>query len=216
MVYIRLVQLRMLAGHPALDFVNTIDPREGTRRVEYLHRHGDLVAWARKAGVLSGKMIGRVTRAAADDPAAAARAFTRAVALREALYAIFGAVVARRPVPANDMRKLQATYREAITQSRLVATGRRFQWQLTGGLDAVRAQIARDAVALLESEMLGRVRRCPGGGDCGWLFLDSSKNASRRWCSMEGCGNRAKRRRFLRRRKRATPATRGGKQRALR
>ena len=150
------------------------------------------------------------------DPVFSLVAASSDVALREALYAIFGAIVARRPVPATDMRELQATYREAIAQSRLIATGRRFQWQLAGGLDAVRAQIARDAVALLESEMLGRVRRCPGGGDCGWLFLDSSKNASRRWCSMEGCGNRAKLRRFLRRRKRATPATQGGGQRALR
>ena len=57
------------------------------------------------------------------------------------------------------------------------------------------------AVALLESKILGRVKRCPGSGDCGWLFLDGSKNASRRWCSMEGCGNRAKVRRFLIRRK---------------
>jgi predicted RNA-binding Zn ribbon-like protein len=202
MVYTALVSLRLLAGHPALDFVNTIDPREGTPQVEHLHRYGDLVAWAGRAGVSSATEVRRMTREAADDPAAAARAFLRAVALREAVYAIFGAVAARRPVSADDVQKLQAAYREAIAHSRLTETGRRFQWQLTGGLDAVRYRIARHAVALLESKMLGRVRRCPGSGDCGWLFLDGSKNASRRWCSMEGCGNRAKLRRFLRRRKR--------------
>jgi predicted RNA-binding Zn ribbon-like protein len=205
------VPLRLLAGHPALDFVNTIDPREGADRVEYLHAYGDLVAWARSAGVLSANRIGPATRAAADDPAAAARAFRRAVALREALFAIFGAVAARRPVPAHAMRDLQKAYREAIAHASLTAAGLRFEWQLDGGLDAVRDRIARDAVALLGSEKLARVRRCPGSGDCGWLFLDRSKNASRRWCSMEGCGNRAKLRRFLRRRKRAALGSRSRK-----
>ena len=202
MVYAAVVSLRLLAGHPALDFVNTIDPREGGHQVEHLHRYRDLVAWARRAGVLGAAEIRRTAREAADDPAAAARAFDRAVALRETIYAIFGAVAARRPTSADDVRELQAVYREAIAHSRLIQTGRRFQWRLDGGLDAVRYQLARDAVALLESEALERVRRCPGSGDCGWLFLDSSKNASRRWCSMEGCGNRAKLRRFLRRRRR--------------
>jgi predicted RNA-binding Zn ribbon-like protein len=196
------VALRLLAGHPALDFVNTIDPREGTPQVEHLQGYGDLLAWAGRAGVLSATETGRRRREAADDPAAAARAFKRAVALREALYAIFGAVAARRSVSGNDVQTLETAHREAIAHARLIETGRRFRWHLHGGLDAVRDTLAREAVALLESEALGRVRRCPGSGDCGWLFLDSSKNASRRWCSMDGCGNRAKLRRFLRRRKR--------------
>jgi predicted RNA-binding Zn ribbon-like protein len=202
MVYHVGVTLRLLAGHPALDFVNTIDPREGTLQVEHLQGYGDLVAWAGRAGVLNAAEVGRRRREAADAPAAAVRAFKRAVALREALYAILGAVATRRSASGNDMQTLETAYREAIAHSRLIETGRGFRWRLDGGLDAVRDNLAREAVALLESEALGRVRRCPGGGDCGWLFLDSSKNASRRWCSMEGCGNRAKLRRFLRRRKR--------------
>jgi predicted RNA-binding Zn ribbon-like protein len=167
-----------------------------------LHAYEDLVAWAGRAGVLSAAASRQAARAARSDPAAAARSFHRALALREAAYSIFRAVAARRPAPADDLHELQAAYREAIAHASLTETGRRFHWNLNGGLDVVRWRIAREAVALLESETLRRVKRCPGSGDCGWLFLDSSKNASRRWCSMEGCGNRAKLRRFLRRQKR--------------
>ena len=194
--------LRLLAGHPALDFINTIDPREGDHRVEHLRSYADLIDWARKAEVLSAAESRRVKGAAQSDPDAAARAFDRAIALREASYGILSAVAKRRPAPPKDLHELQAAYREAIAHASLIETGRRFRWHLSNGLDVVRWHIARDAIALLESEMASRVKRCPGSGDCGWLFLDSSKNASRRWCSMEGCGNRAKLRRFLRRQKR--------------
>jgi predicted RNA-binding Zn ribbon-like protein len=193
--------LRRLAGHPALDFVNTIDPREGGHRVEYLRAFGDLIDWAYQTGVLKRSEARRAAQEAADDAAAAARAFARAIALREASYAVFGAVAGRRPAPTDAMDELEAAYRHALTHARLTSKGSRFRWEVGGGLDIVRWRIAREAVALLESARIGRVKRCPGGGDCGWLFLDSSKNASRRWCSMEGCGNRAKLRRFHRRKR---------------
>jgi predicted RNA-binding Zn ribbon-like protein len=196
------MSLRFLAGHPALDFVNTIDPREGAHCAEHLHGYEDLAVWAEQAGVLGAAESRRMARAGRADEAAGARAFDRAIALREAIFAVFGALAKRRAAPAKDLDELQAAYREAIAHASLTATGRRFRWQLSGGVDAVRWHIARDAVALLESELASRVKRCPGSGGCGWLFLDSSKNSSRRWCSMEGCGNRAKLRRFLRRRKR--------------
>jgi predicted RNA-binding Zn ribbon-like protein len=193
--------LRRLAGHPALDFVNTVDPREGEGRVEYLRSFEDLTGWAYGAGVLTQR---EARQAAAGNGRAAAGAFDRAIALREALYGIFAAVAARRPAPSGAVDELEAAYRQAMAHARLARSASGFRWQLRGGLDLVRWHIARDAVALLESDRLGRIKRCPGGsGDCGWLFLDRSKNASRRWCSMEGCGNCAKLRRFRQRHTRA-------------
>ena len=198
------MELRLLADHPALDFVNTIDPREGPHQVEHLGTFEDLVKWAQQAGVLNAGAARRAAREASGNSPSAAHALHRAVAFREAVYAIFGAVAARRRVPGDALRKLEEAYREALSHASLVATARGLEWRLGDGLDSVRWHIARDAVALLESENLPRVKRCPGSGDCGWLFLDTSKNATRRWCSMEGCGNRAKLRRFLRRQKRRT------------
>jgi predicted RNA-binding Zn ribbon-like protein len=196
--------LRRLGGHAALDFVNTVDPREGDARAEYLHSFEDLIAWAQTAGVLKGSEARQGAQEAAADARAAGRAFDRALALREAIYATFAAVAGRRSVPSGAIDELEAAYRQAMAHARLARNASAFQWQLHGGLDLVRWHMARDAVALLESDRLGRIKRCPGGsGECGWLFLDSSKNASRRWCSMEGCGNCAKLRRFRQRHTRA-------------
>jgi len=121
--------------------------------------------------------------------------------LREAVYRTFAAIAGRRRASPADLRVLSAEYREAMAHATLVESRRRFAWRLDEALDAVAWEVARDAVTLLESERLGRVKRCPGSGDCGWLFLDASKNGSRRWCSMEGCGNRAKARRHAHRRR---------------
>jgi predicted RNA-binding Zn ribbon-like protein len=193
--------LRRLAGHPALDFVNTIDPREGEERVEYLRSFEHLIDWAHRAGVLKKADARLAAREAAGHPAAAARALARAIALREATYAIFAALAGRRAAPAGAIGELEKACREAMAHAHLVRKESGYGWRLGTALDIVRWEIAREAVALLQSDRLGRVKRCPGGGDCGWLFLDSSKNATRRWCSMEGCGNRAKLRRFLERRR---------------
>jgi len=191
--------LRRLAGHPALDFANTVDPRDGEGRVEYLRSFEGLIDWADQAGVLTKNAARQAVRMAAGEGRAAAHALDRAVALREAIYVIFSAVAAHRPAPADAIGELEAAYRQAMAHASLARKAGAFHWHLSGGLDIVRWQIAREAVALLESDRLDRIKRCPGGGDCGWLFLDSSKNATRRWCSMEGCGNRAKLRRFHRR-----------------
>jgi predicted RNA-binding Zn ribbon-like protein len=60
----------------------------------------------------------------------------------------------------------------------------------------LRLRIVEAAVALLVSDAMLRVKSCP---TCGWLFLDVSKNRSRRWCSMNTCGAVAKARRYYRR-----------------
>ena len=197
--------LRRLGGHPALDFINTIDPREGERRVEHLRSFGDLIDWAQAAGVLKRAEAREAAQEAAGDERAAARALERAIALREAIHAIFVAFVTRRSPAAGAMDELEAAFQQAMAHARLARKASAFHWQLDGGLDSVRWHLARDAVALLESDRLGRVKRCPGSGDCGWLFLDASKNGSRRWCSMAGCGNCAKLRRFRRRHARPAP-----------
>ena len=62
----------------------------------------------------------------------------------------------------------------------------------------------RSAAELLTSPDLPLVREC-AGYDCGWLFMDTTKNRSRRWCDMATCGNRAKGRRHYERRRAAGP-----------
>lgn len=198
------MNLRLLGDHQVLNFVNTIDPREGSHRIDYLCRFRDLLDWATQAGVLNAGEARKIARQSESNPHLAARAFKRAVELREALYKIFRTVAAYRRPPSSALAQLLHAHRDAVAQTGLARIGNRFQTILPITPDSIRWRIAEDAVALLESTELNRVKRCPGGGDCGWLFLDSSKNSTRRWCSMEGCGNRAKLRRFLRRKRSRT------------
>lgn len=68
---------------------------------------------------------------------------------------------------------------------------------LRGGV-AFEAALARSALDLLPAANWRRIRIC---GNCGWLFLDRSRNGSRQWCDMSVCGNRQKARRHYRRRR---------------
>ena len=88
----------------------------------------------------------------------------------------------------------------------MAPAGGGYDWSWAGRPDDLARPlwpVARSAVELLTLGDLARVRECPGAGDCGWLFYDTSRNGSRRWCSMEGCGSRVKMRRH-------TPATGAG------
>jgi predicted RNA-binding Zn ribbon-like protein len=118
--------------------------------------------------------------------------------LRELLYRLFSSV-AQGPEPDRaDTETFLARYAEAISHGRLVKTGDHFVtvWKLEEVLEAVLWPIVHSAGALLFSEELTQVKECPG---CGWLFLDMSKNQTRRWCSMDTCGARDKMRRYLKR-----------------
>src|SRR5438128_12105832 len=117
------MELRLLAGHPVLDFVNTIDPREGPDQVEHLTGFNDLVQWAQRAGVLNADEARKAVREASGDARSSSRAFGRAIALRESLYGVFSAIAGRSPVPSEDVSELQLAYREAIAHSSLIGTG---------------------------------------------------------------------------------------------
>jgi predicted RNA-binding Zn ribbon-like protein len=169
-----------VAGSLCLDFVNTVDPRHATPREERLPNYAAVLDWARQAGIEASPL----------PSAAASRAHEEAIALREALYAIFGAVARRETPPDEALRYLND---EIARRPRRITNG--FAWVA----DDVLAPIVWSAAELLTSGPLDRVRECPGDDTCGWLFLDTSRNGSRRWCDMRTCGNRAKARRHYRR-----------------
>jgi len=142
-------------------------------------------------------------RLGARDAAAAASAVARARALREALYALFSARAAGRSASRADLARVNAALAAALGELKVEPRdgGYGWSWERPGDpLTAPLRPIARSAAELLVSPELERVRECHGA-TCTWLFLDSSRNRSRRWCSMESCGNRAKARRHYRRRK---------------
>jgi predicted RNA-binding Zn ribbon-like protein len=187
-------------GCLALDFANTWEDR-GRSETDKLNSYGDLVAFAGQSGILDRRQVAALAARALERPAAAARALRACRELREALYRIFSGQAAGAGADSQDLERLTATASRAAARLRLEPAGRGYAWRWHGletSLEAPLAPIARSAAELLTGDDLDRVRQCDGER-CTWLFLDSSRNRSRRWCSMESCGNRAKARRHYRR-----------------
>ena len=207
-------------GALCLDFANTWGDRK-RQETDKLDAYPDLLAFAAQAELLApGDAAGLAVRAETE-PRLAAAAIGQARDLREVLYRLFSAVAARRDPAASDLERFNAALPEALAHLRLERRGADYAWTWVP-VDAPPAMltaplwpILRSAADLLTSAERQQVREC-GGSACTWLFLDRSRNRSRRWCSMESCGNRAKaQRHYHRRRDAAAPAAVKGKQRRL-
>ncbi len=186
----------LIGGHPVLDFVNIVT---GKRRLE------EVLLWGRQTGVLSEAEAKALRHEAAARPARADEALRRAVDFRDSLHRLLLALVEARPVPAEEVARLEAEVQRA-------QAARRLRWTPAGGvwsspdvalLDTVVPRLALAAAELLTTEGWKRVRLCEATADdgCGWLFLDQTRNHSRRWCDMATCGNKHKARRLYARRR---------------
>ncbi len=186
--------LTLESGHLCLDFANTAEWHASPHPEEHLNSYADLVEWARSVGLLSPASAGRLIDEAARRPAQAAAVLAWAIALREAIYRLFSAIAAARPAPEADLAFLNSALREAHASLQVSPAGKGFVWQWAAredALDQMLWPVARDAADLLTSEELDRVGECADDRGCGWLFIDTSKNRTRRWCG-PGCANRAK------------------------
>lgn len=191
-------------GELSLDFANTVSDRGSDLAVEHLRCWGDLVAWARQAGVLGDGQAAALLRRGAAHPREAAALLDQALSLREAIFAAFAAVAAGREPPAAALGVLNAHLPRALSRLRVApaAEGLVLDWEEDpAALDRPLWPVAWAAARLLTSEDRAVVREC-AAPDCRWLFLDRSRNHSRRWCDMKACGNRAKARRHYRRQQR--------------
>jgi len=194
-----------LMGNLCLDFINTLDDRPSTEPKELLKSYYDLARFCEDTGILTPEQLDFFYQRVHLMPDEAEDALRRALNLREALYAIFSAVMNKQIVPQHAMERLNANLHDAALHSRLVQSEGRLEWRfddLTSSFNAMLWPIARAAADLLASSDLAMVRAC-ASPTCQWLFLDTSKNHHRRWCSMKQCGNRAKVRRFYAKKKTA-------------
>lgn len=189
---------RLLGERLCLDFVNTIEDPLSEEPVDYLPGYADLVRWNWHAAALAEDDADRLLNAAEGHPDEAVRVYTRALALRASCNDAFRAVARSEAPREHDLEVIQAEYVAALTHTRLHPAGGGFEWMWpaeTLDLSRVLWPTVRSAVDLLTCADLRRLKVCPGAGDCGWLFYDTSRNGMRRWCSMEGCGSRVKMRR---------------------
>jgi predicted RNA-binding Zn ribbon-like protein len=201
--------LSLLGGWPCLDFVNTLDWRGTDHPVEFLNTYHDLVVWSRHAGTLSDQEAQRLSQKAKTDASRAAAVLRDAVQLREAIYRIFASVAEDLPVGEEDLMIFNRHLGAAMGSSQITQQKHDFIWNTNGDPqkpDWILNPLVRSAAELLVSAERKRVKKC-GDPACGWLFLDVSRNLSRRWCNMGDCGNRAKASRFYKKKKGVKPRT---------
>jgi predicted RNA-binding Zn ribbon-like protein len=193
--------LNLIGGRLCLDFVNTVSNRLTPPVQDWLATYEDLVAWGEKAGSIGESEAAALRGAAMQDPGAAQEALAAAHALRATLYDVFAALATGQSPPTAAWDALNQALAEARYHNRLVAVADGFAWRWSTGtrLDWPLWPIACSASDLLTSPDWQRIRQC-AAEDCSWLFVDTSRNGRRRWCDMQECGNRAKARRYYRRR----------------
>ena len=184
-----------------LDFVNTegLDRNSPPDRLDSL---GAFLDWATSRGLLDEARAGALP-SAGDSATADFLAGAREV--REALYRIFSSVASEGEASDGDLELLGRHLADALPSLRLERRGDTFEWALPPGAplpEALLWPIVLSAADLLRSDRLERVKEC-AGDTCSWMFIDTSRNRSRRWCDMSDCGNRAKARRFYRKHKKA-------------
>ena len=195
--------LELVGGWLCLDFANTVSVHVEGQGREYLTTYAELVAWSQHAGILTGDDVRALLSGATCCPDSAAAVLERAIGLREVIYRTFSALTAQRQPTPPDLAALNRALRDALPRLELRPAAGGFEWTWAAArddLDRMLWPIVRSAADLLTSEDLARVRECAREG-CNWLFVDTSKNRSRRWCSMDLCGSRVKARRYYRRRK---------------
>ena len=205
--------LRIVGGHPVLDLVNTVTPRLPGGR-EHLTSPTALLAWSRRVALVDAgeaRAIGTAWRARSGS---AGQALHATLDIRHSVYGLLAArLTSARPGPGAEaaaLEHLALRWAAATARSTLVATPERPAEVVVGTDPAflVPDRLAFAAVELLRSIDLAQLKECPvGEGGCGWLFLDNSRNSSRRWCAMADCGAQAKARKLTARRRAARAST---------
>ena len=161
----------------------------------------ELLRWAAARDLIHGLDLATLARRAAEHPEETHGVMARARALRETIYRVLAPIGAGGAPEPEALEQLNKVWRSVALQRRLVADGTRYRWtwrEVTAAdapLDRVLWPLVQSAVELLTAPELERLKLCDAD-DCGWLFIDASRNRSRRWCDMSDCGNRAKVRRF--------------------
>jgi predicted RNA-binding Zn ribbon-like protein len=186
-----------LIGAPlCLELINTMDKRgDPEREKELLPTYAEVLAFARQMNILSARERAILQQISRQHPLKAAEARRDLIELRECLYRIFDPLSSGHQPSTKDLEQLSQVVQKAMSHLHLQRQNGGFEldWpRPENALNFLAWRAARSAAELLTSSDLGSLKLC----DCGWYFLDRSKNHSRRWCDMKICGNRQKARRY--------------------
>jgi predicted RNA-binding Zn ribbon-like protein len=191
-------EIELPGGALALDFANTIGGTHVRPTHDHLRSYDDITRFAVLAGRLQPSVAKRLALRAEQDPRRAVAVYELGIALRESIWAVFSALASGESPRDSDLALIGDAAAAGAARSRLVYDKDGVGWSLPSDADELERplwDIARSAADLLTSEDHDRIKEC-ASTTCEWVFLDRSRNRSRRWCDMSDCGNRAKARRF--------------------
>ncbi|RFS19061.1 hypothetical protein DVR12_24955 [Chitinophaga silvatica] len=179
--------LRLDGGLFCLDFVNTVYNRKRPNGYDYLDNFKSLIAWYGHTKLLPQKMLHTLERLGKDYPQKAVVVLEKSLQLRELLHQLFQTVLHAKMPAAIIGSQFNSFLSEAYSNLELsiLPDGGKLQFN-TPALEQLYWWPTKSAVELLTSDQLKQLKECPA---CGWLFIDKSKNQSRKWCSMATCGD---------------------------
>jgi predicted RNA-binding Zn ribbon-like protein len=180
----------------SLDLANTVAWR-GSAPADSLHSCHDVLAWIASARALPARAVAELRKWFDAHPADAATVFIETIEIRETIYRLLHCAAAKSAPASEDLRRLNGALRETAPRANLdradKSFGKSFGWKVEVRPTAagMLAPVLWSAADILVAPDYARLREC-ANGKCLWLFFDDSKNGTRRWCSMQACGNRAK------------------------
>jgi predicted RNA-binding Zn ribbon-like protein len=195
-----LEDLNIHGERPIIDYTNTVDWRGKEEPTEYINNYQDLLKWATLTGVISETYSQNMLKAAQNNLRKAEEVYKRALAFREAAYNTFTNRADVRPANTIDEATISEESKVMFQHLTLDLNSQKVELRDSNDLEYILWALVKDFVDLVTSDDALRVKRC-ASDECGWLFIDHSKNKSRKWCDMRGCGNRAKARRYYKRQK---------------
>ena len=183
------------SGNLVLDFANTTEFHASDHPDEHLNSYADLLSWAEGAGLLTHSEGMALLVRSNKEPEASLNVLGKALEFREMIYRIFSAIASKERPSQADLSVFNEELAKSLKNTCITTDEQGYSWgwqNMEASLGSMLWPIAREAANLLTSQDITRIGECADDRGCGYLFIDTSRNHSRRWCSMEDCGNRAK------------------------
>ena len=179
-------------GILCLDFVNTVHHRKREPPEDYFTKSGDIVDWGLRTGIINEAAYNTLYRKTEDESAGKGSYLEKTIELRELVYGIFYNISQGKLVEQEKLASFNQYLSSYFNSIAVKQEGNHFieGWKWKGeDLNRILMLVIKSAYELLLSDRLERVKECP---NCGWLFLDTTKNGKRKWCSMKSCGSNVK------------------------
>jgi predicted RNA-binding Zn ribbon-like protein len=187
----------IVGGNSALDLVNTVsgwnrDPEDWVPDI------ASFLIWAHMCHLLDTREKNEAARRPDASPVAAERVLASMKELRFALWALLDSLEHRKPAKPGDLSVMNEWARRLAFSEQVIVARNKLDFAFNRDISVLEfpaLRVTAAALSLLKNPPAARIKTCPGR-NCGWKFLDQSKNKSRRWCDMSVCGNLAKARKY--------------------